>query len=235
MRRFQFASLRQILGDGGLLVVAPHQDDESLACGGLIAEACARGASVKIVFVSDGSGSHPCSRAYPRLRLRAVREAEARRAAFALGLAPRHLEFLRLPDRFVPREGAAARQAVDRMVAVARSINAGALFVSWRDDPHSDHQAAFHLTRQAAQRLGATLYEYSVWGSALAPADLVTPVTSGFRLQIERSRARKRRAIREHLSQITDMISDDPRGFRLSPSDLARFSGPCESFVMEGQ
>ena len=34
-----FATLEERLGDGGLIVVAPHADDESLACGGLIAEA----------------------------------------------------------------------------------------------------------------------------------------------------------------------------------------------------
>ena len=112
MRVLPFARLSDVLGKGGVLVVAPHQDDESLACGGLIAAACAAKRRVKIVFVSDGTGSHPRSRTYPRGRLRALREGEARRAAFTLGLAPRHLKFLRLPDRFVPNKGAAAQAAV---------------------------------------------------------------------------------------------------------------------------
>ena len=68
-RSFALATLEQRLGDGGL-VVAPHPDDESLACGGLIAEARAQGRLVRVVIVSDGTGSHPASKAYPNARLR---------------------------------------------------------------------------------------------------------------------------------------------------------------------
>ena len=38
--RFPFRSLRESLEDRPFVVMAPHPDDESLACGGLIAEAC---------------------------------------------------------------------------------------------------------------------------------------------------------------------------------------------------
>jgi hypothetical protein len=34
-----YSTLDERLGKGGLVVIAPHPDDESLACGGLIAEA----------------------------------------------------------------------------------------------------------------------------------------------------------------------------------------------------
>jgi LmbE family N-acetylglucosaminyl deacetylase len=235
MRTFDFADLADALKSGGLLVVAPHQDDESLACGGLIAEACASGRAAKVIFVSDGTGSHPRSRAFPRTRLRAVREAEARRAVGALGLAPRHVEFLRLPDRFVPSEGAAASAAIERIVTAASRIEAAALFVSWRDDPHCDHQAAYALASAVRRRLDVPLFEYSVWGQALRPCTPVAPVSRGFRLRTERHQTRKRRAIGAHRSQITDMISDDPSGFRLSKADLRRFTGAFESFMASAE
>src|ERR1700689_4824660 len=111
MQRFPIGRLPDVLGEGGVLVIAPHPDDESLACGGLIAEACATDRPATVIVVSDGTGSHPRSRAYPRARLRALREAEARQAVSALGLPPRCIEFLRLADRFVPSEGVAARVA----------------------------------------------------------------------------------------------------------------------------
>jgi len=235
MRWLPCADLGDAVGEGRLVVIAPHPDDESLACGGLIARACREGRPVRVVIVSDGTGSHLRSRAYPRLRLRGLREAEARRAVGALGLAPRHLAFLRLPDRFVPHEGAGARAAVERIVAAARQADASALFVSWRHDPHCDHQAAFSLARCAQQRLGARLFEYTVWGAALPPLAPVTPVTSGFRLFVGRERARKRRAVAAHASQTTGLIADDPTGFRLTGADLARFAGPFESFVTAGE
>jgi LmbE family N-acetylglucosaminyl deacetylase len=235
MRRLPLAEFGDVMGEGGLVVIAPHPDDESLACGGLIARACEQGRPVRVVIVSDGTGSHPRSRAYPRLRLRGLREAEARRAVSVLGLAPRHLTFLRLPDRFVPHEGARAGAAVETIVAAARQIDASALFVSWRHDPHCDHQAAFSLARSAQQRLGARLFEYTVWGAALKPFEPVTPVTSGFRLFVGRERVRKRRAVAAHVSQTTSLISDDPAGFRLSAADLARFSGSFEMFMAAGE
>ena len=231
MRRFEVTPLAGLVGDGGLVVIAPHPDDESLACGGLISAACAAGRRVKVVVVSDGTGSHPRSRAYPRPRLRGLREAEARKAVSALGLAPRHVEFLRLPDRYVPSEGVAAEAAVELIATMAQSVAATALFVSWRHDPHCDHQAAYRLAREAQRRTGAALYEYSVWGAALKPSAPVTPVKRGYRLSVGRHQTRKRRAISAHRSQISDLIADDPTGFRLSPRDLARMSGPYESFV----
>ena len=234
MQRLEVGDLASLVGTGGLVVIAPHPDDESLACGGLIAAACAARRRVKVVVVSDGTGSHPRSRAYPRTRLRALREAEARNAVSALGLPPRELVFLRLPDRFVPSQGPAAEAAVDAIVAAAQKTAATALFVSWRHDRHCDHVAAYWLARSARQRLGVTLYEYSVWGAALAPRALVTPVVAGFRLPVSRHRQRKRRAVAAHRSQLGELIKDDPSGFRMSAGDLARFAGRFETFIASG-
>ena len=94
---FPFRPLRETLEDRPFIVVAPHPDDESLACGGLIADACRQGLRGKVVIVSDGAGSHPNSKAYPPDRLTALREEEARRAGAELGLKPEDMLFLRSP------------------------------------------------------------------------------------------------------------------------------------------
>jgi LmbE family N-acetylglucosaminyl deacetylase len=228
---FLVSSLKQRLGKGGLVIIAPHPDDESLACGGLIAEASAEGRPTRVVIVSDGTGSHPASKAYPKARLRDLRESEARDAVKELGLDPdKDIVFLRMPDRFVPRDGPFAEWAADYIVACAEEVGAAALFVSWRHDPHCDHQASYCLARTASRRLTAVkLFEYTVWGAALPAA---TPVerAEGFRLEIGRHLARKRCAIDAHRSQTTNMIADDPNGFRLTANDLARFALNYEFF-----
>src|SRR3984893_10953906 len=56
------ADLDQIFGTGGIVVVAPHPDDETLGCGGLIALASQLGRNIQVVVISDGVGSHPNSR-----------------------------------------------------------------------------------------------------------------------------------------------------------------------------
>jgi LmbE family N-acetylglucosaminyl deacetylase len=89
----------------GLLIIAPHPDDESLGCGGLIAAARAHNIPVEIIVVSDGVGSHPNSRSYPPPRLRSVREQEAIVAAAELGVSDASVKFLRMSDKSMPSTG----------------------------------------------------------------------------------------------------------------------------------
>jgi LmbE family N-acetylglucosaminyl deacetylase len=91
---FPFRPLGEMLEDRPFIVIAPHPDDESLACGGLIADACEQGLRTKVVMVSDGVGSHPNSKAYPPERLRFLREEEAKQAGAELGLKPEDMLFL---------------------------------------------------------------------------------------------------------------------------------------------
>src|SRR6202162_1314050 len=80
-----------------VLIIAPHPDDESLCCAGLIRQALNAGASVSIVWVTAGDGFEldalvvertlsPGSAAMQRLGKQRLREAHA--AAAALGVPP---------------------------------------------------------------------------------------------------------------------------------------------------
>ena len=225
--------VRDALEDRPFIVIAPHPDDESLACGGLIADACEHGLRGKVVIVSDGAGSHPNSKAYPPDRLTALREDEAKQAGAELGLRPEDMLFLGLPDRFVPSEGEEAERAIEAIVDCASEIGAGSLFVSWRHDPHCDHEASYRIARKVQRRAGEIrLFEYVVWGHTLPPSTEVDPVRSGFRISIDHdAQEKKRRAIAAHRSQTTALIDDDPGGFLFSQIDLAHFDLPYEFFL----
>ena len=225
------ASLEQIAGGGGLVVVAPHADDESLGCGGLIAAARLEGREVRIVIISDGIGSHPNSATYPPPRLRCLRRDEARAAAAALGVADDEVVFLDLPDRFVPSHGPVAEAAAAQIAALARSVAAEALFVTWEHDPHTDHHAAHAITMAAAQALAPIrVFSYPIWGWQLAGDTDVGASPHGMRFDIARHLPAKRAAVRAHRSQTTDMISDDD-GFCLRPDVLQRFDRPYEIYL----
>src|ERR1700712_111201 len=81
-------NLSDVIGSGTCLILAPHPDDESLGCGGLIASCVAAGRTPLVVILTDGAGSHPNSRTFPPDRLRAVRAQEARDAVGCVGLPP---------------------------------------------------------------------------------------------------------------------------------------------------
>jgi LmbE family N-acetylglucosaminyl deacetylase len=230
--RFPVRRLRERLEGQPFIVIAPHPDDESLACGGLIAEACRHGLRGKVVIVSDGAGSHPNSKPYPPDRLRALREEEARRAGAELGLEPEEVLFLGLADRFVPCEGAEAERAIGGIVDCVREIGARSLFVSSRRDPHCDHEASYKIAGEAQRRVGELrLFEYVVWGATLPPSTQIAPIRDGFRIRIDNEALdKKRRAISAHRSQTTNLIDDDHAGFRLAENDLARFDLPYEFF-----
>jgi LmbE family N-acetylglucosaminyl deacetylase len=231
-RSLPLRPLRDVLEDRPFIVVAPHPDDESLACGGLIADACRQGVRGKVVIVSDGAGSHPNSRAYPPDRLASLREEEARQAGAELGLRPEEMLFLGLPDRFVPYKGEDAERAINVIADCADEIGAGSLFVSWRHDPHCDHEASYRIAREVQRRVGEVrLFEYVVWGHTLPPSTEVDPIRSGFRIGIDdEAMEKKRRAIAAHRSQTTALIDDDPGGFLFRQIDLAYFDLPYEFF-----
>ena len=232
MENLPLATLDE-LGMSGLVVVAPHPDDESLGCGGLIASARAAGIDVRIVIVSDGTGSHPNSQEYPHDRLRALRESEALAAVAELGIAAEAVEFLRLPDRAVPSVGPEADAAIAAITATANACNASHMAVTWQHDPHRDHRATFALAVAAARQRGnVRLLEYPIWGFTLPPDDVLDDgPLRGFRFDMEDHLPAKRHAIAAHKSQISRMISDDPHGFMLSPADLARFNRSFEIYL----
>ena len=224
---------RTLTGGSPFVVLSPHPDDESLGAGGLIALARQQGTDVAVVLVTDGSMSHPNSHAYPRGRLVATRRAELVEAARILGVAEERLFELGLEDTAVPLEGPAFEKALEAVGSIVMKIGARNLFVTWEHDPHCDHEAAARLARALRQKNPTLrLWFYPVWGWHLPPSqEVVAPAPVGYRLDIKEVLAQKRAAIAAHVSQMTDLIDDDPEGFRFDEKSLAPFLRPLEYFL----
>lgn len=227
--------LGEICGAGNPLVLAPHPDDESLGCGGLIARAVAEGRAPLVVVLTDGAGSHPGSAAYPGPRLAAVREAETVAAVAQLGLGAGRVVFLREPDTRAPREGAALEAVADRLCGLVERHGCTALLASWAHDPHCDHLAADRVARLVAARCGVAHWAYPVWGWTL-PEDAEVPggAVEGVRLDVGAHGEAKRRAVAAHRSQHGLVVGDDPGGFVLPLALLHHFAGPWEVFLRPG-
>jgi LmbE family N-acetylglucosaminyl deacetylase len=142
------------------LVLAPHQDDETLGCGGTIALKRRAGADVTIVFLMDGTRSH-----VPLIEpqeLAALRHAEACAAAARLGVDAEHVVFLDFPEG---KLGRFLDAAAERLADVLARTLPDEVFVTAAAEPHKEHAAANTVARRALDRAGqvSTVYEYPVW------------------------------------------------------------------------
>lgn len=221
---------------GKTLVVAPHPDDESLGCGGAIALLSSYGLPVNVLFISDGTGSHPNSVRFPAPVLRDLRESEAKAALAVLGASSGSAVFLRLKDGAVPSEDMPGfAEAVTSCRAYLAGSKPQTILLPWRRDPHPDHRATSRILQAALDGLTETprVLEYPVWAwERAAPKDVPQPREArAFRLDISSVTAVKRSAVDAHQSQVTHLIDDDPHGFWLSPEVIAHFERPWEVYL----
>ncbi|WP_420596133.1 PIG-L deacetylase family protein [Deinococcus sp.] len=216
-------------------VVAPHPDDESLGCGGLIARLAELNCEVWALLLSDGGASHLASPTWPRKRLVEQRLSEWHAGLDMLGQHPQRRVALALPDGALPQPqqpgGAQAVEAVREALAAAPPRT---VLLPWRRDPHPDHRAAHALTRAALAAFGAVrVLEYTVWlGERAAPGDVPKPgEVQRWAVRVEDQTNRKEAAIRLHRSQLGALIDDDPSGFVLPEAMIQRALGDHEQLL----
>ena len=225
-----------ILNFGKTLVVVPHPDDESLGCGGAIALLREFEREVKVLVLSDGTLSHPNSKKFPPEKLRVLRETEMLHALEILGVPAEAATFFRYPDRNVPNANFKDwLEAVEKCSGFLRKNQPQTILVPWRRDPHPDHRAAYALINAACDN-SARIIEYPIWLWEIAESVDVpqTGEVVAWRLDISRVFEKKQRAIHAHASQVTDLINDDPHGFRLTDDILANFAESYEVYLEGG-
>jgi LmbE family N-acetylglucosaminyl deacetylase len=228
MESLPCVQLTTLLGNRRPLILAPHPDDESLGCGGLIAECCQAGRQPVVMVLTDGAASHPGSREYPPDRLRQVRTEEVREATRLLGLACENLLILDHPDTALCSD----RSVWEPIVTAARQRGCSLVVAPWQWDPHCDHEAAAIIASAVAAALACPLLSYPVWGWLLPPdQDVPLARLTGWRFPIADHLEAKRGAIAAHASQYSDLIKDSPDGFRLPQTLLTVFDRPFEVFL----
>ena len=217
---------------GKVIIVAPHPDDESLGCGGLIAHLAAQNAEVYVLFLTNGDASHPNSSKFPPDKLGKLRKSEAINACKILGVKEENLIFLNAGDGKLAEKFRNDDPVINELKQLFQQKEPDTIFAPWRRDHHIDHVAAYNLINKAAESLESTIVEYPIWlwkkgESADWPAKDEVLV---FRLKIDSVKEIKKAAIQAHISQTTNLIDDDPEGFILTEDLMQPFIGNYEYF-----
>jgi len=215
-----------------VLIVAPHPDDETLGCGGAIAMLRSLNCHVCVLVISNGTLSHPNSQKYPAPLLQALRESETLEAMTKLGVNSNYVTFWGLQDGSISTQ---YMSAVASCSAYLTEVAPQIIFLPWRYDPHPDHRATSKLIQTALRKLDLSprIIEYPIWDwdpqqrGNLTESEKVT----SWRLDIAAVVKLKEQAIACYRSQITNLIDDDPEGFRLTPEMLLNFTCPWEVYL----
>lgn len=135
------------LSPGTALVLTPHPDDETIACGLLMAQKASAGIPVTVVLATDGRGGWYSSKPEPGPdEIAVARHDEWHRGLDALGVA----RDARVEFGF--RDGGLEENEVELAARIGRVLEERRpqqVFVTSPDDLHADHRALGRATRQA--------------------------------------------------------------------------------------
>ena len=217
-------------GDGSLLVLAAHADDETLGAGALVAAAARSGRRVTVVVVTDGTASHPASPTTTTAVMGDVRRREARAALDELGPGIR-LVALGVPDGAVREHRAAVRE---RLAELVEELAPTLVVSTWRGDGHRDHRVLGELAAEvaAAADPAPELYEYPVWMWHWAtPGHPDVPWTQLVGVAVpEEARRAQQDALARYVSQVRPLSGRPGDEAVLRPDFLEHFAGDRELF-----
>jgi LmbE family N-acetylglucosaminyl deacetylase len=192
------------------MLIAPHPDDEALACSVILQQAVRAGASIRIVYVTDGDNNPWPQRALERRwRLSAsdrkrwgkLRRAEALAALRVLDIHPADVQFLALPDQGLTDLLLRNRNAaLTRLAQVIDDWSPTDILAPSIFDIHPDHNAVAVMIRLIFADLltpGVAQWNYLVHGRSPAFFDRAAELSPS-----ELETATKRDAIRRHQTQI---------------------------------
>ena len=193
---------------GRIVIVAPHMDDEALACGGLIARLPQKD-RVHIIYATDGMKSPaPIILGRDKISpdLGKARMQESIRAMKSLGVPEHNLHFLCLPEAQLKKHLSSLRILLRDKI---RAIAPRQIFVPFRYDRHPDHLAVNHAIVSDFQQgdMQPQLIEYFVYyrWRLMPKRDIRKYIRPQFlfKLEIEDVAEQKRQALDCFTSQTT--------------------------------
>lgn len=221
-----YASLLAITGDENVLVLVPGPGEESMGCGGFIAESCRRGRPPFVMVLGDGTGAHPNSAKHPPDHLANLCDRETRAAVACLGLSHERLLMAGVYDGQIPTDGAGFDAVVRGVTLVMWARDCNVICAPWPDpDDEGGRGATWRIARAVASSSGVGLLAYVEEGAV--PNGMAG---SGWRLDIAGQLGVKRAAVAAHASQLGQVMRGNPTPRLFDPNE-ATCGRPYEVFI----
>jgi LmbE family N-acetylglucosaminyl deacetylase len=151
------------LFSGNIVIVAPHMDDEALACGGLIATLPDKDC-IHIIYATDGMKSPAPIMPGDTISsdLGKVRMQESTAAMKMLGVPEKNLHFLCLPEAELRENLSVLKNSLGEKL---KQLAPQHILVPFRYDRHPDHLAVNHVVVSLVQQdiVNSQLIEYFVY------------------------------------------------------------------------
>lgn len=169
-----------------VLILAPHQDDEAIGCGGTILQLAGQGTSIKTVFLTNGAELSNCVESI------AIRNEEAKCAAKTYG---GDVEFLGIDNISMEIQ----ERTLERLVALLDN-SWDAVFTVWPLDQPPKHRLCAYIVGRCLARSG---YEGPVYLYAVH-----TDLLPNYYTDITRTVGDKQELIRVYRSQLKAQAYD---------------------------
>ncbi|MFA6422860.1 MAG: PIG-L family deacetylase [Patescibacteria group bacterium] len=178
---------------GRVLVLAPHPDDDVIGCGGTIKKHIDNGDSVKVVFLTDGSGGVAKKRHITTVKerkdLTGERESEAKTAALILGVT--ETAFWRYHDGSLLLNNTSMK-LLDTLFS---DFKPNIIYAPSFLDPHPDHFETAKILAAFLEKKNnftGTIFSYEVW----------SPIYANRLVRLDDVAEFKKQALLAHKSQI---------------------------------
>jgi LmbE family N-acetylglucosaminyl deacetylase len=163
---FRLCGRHYIFKEGVTIIFSPHQDDETIGCGGLIARKRHEGLPVHVIFITDGSLSHPKHPDLTPADIAALRRIEAFQALAILGVESSAIHFIDERDGSLKSLGATQRDAlVGKLAALITDLHPDEIFLPCHHDGSDEHASTFTCIRDALLHSlhRPDVWQYPVW------------------------------------------------------------------------
>lgn len=213
-----------------IVIIAPHPDDETIACAGTILDRLQHGISVHIVLMTDGRHSHSACfgilKSPSPKEIAKIRAHEFNRVVAFLGVAAENITTFGFPDAALENHLSEATIAMQQ-VLMQKEQSITEIFYPSAYDTHPDHRAAYRITNNALATLPTRpkRHCYTIWNgnpALLPPPDL--------EIDISLHLATKQQAISMYTSQVDRITPQQPTSVLTSALLAPILSNPVEYF-----